>query len=233
MGFIADIGSLGESIFGSDSKESEFGTRDLTQTVDQSVRGLATEQLILDPAAIQKIIQDVLGGSEGLASILSGEQNAGIFNSSVAQGQATDLVQGLVGELAKLTGKKVGTQDQETRETTVASEITTNEKSSETAGLLESSGLSALSAKLDPTGTVQKIRDEKNPLSTGVEESISKFNQNKGEGAEPESRFSEIDQKLEDATTPGKVQEIEDSISGVENKAETAIADAVLSLFGF
>lgn len=232
MGFIADIGSLGESIFGSDEKESQFGTRDLSQIVDQSQKGFATEQLILDPAAIQKIIQDVLGAEDGLASILSGEQNAGIFNSSVAQGQATDLVQGLVGELAKLTGKKVGTQESETRESTVAEEVTTNEKSTESAGLLETSGLSAISDKMDPSGTVGSIRDKKNPLSSGVEDQISRYNASKVE-AEPATRFTDIDQRMNDATTPQTIQDVEEELSLVEQGAETAIADAVLSLFAF
>ena len=70
----------------------------------ESRTGLRTEQLKLDESAIQKIIEDVLSGPEGLANIFAGEQTAGIFSSSVAAQAAGDLAANLVGEIAKLTG---------------------------------------------------------------------------------------------------------------------------------
>jgi len=78
--------------------ERERGTETKAST------GLRTEQLILDDVAIQKIIEDVLGGPQGLAQIFAGEQTAGIFDSSVAAQAAGDLAANLVGEIAKLTG---------------------------------------------------------------------------------------------------------------------------------
>jgi hypothetical protein len=66
-----------------------------------------SEQLILDPAAITRIIEEVLSGPEGLASIFAGEQTAGIFDSSVAAQAAGNLTAKLVGELAKITGETV------------------------------------------------------------------------------------------------------------------------------
>ena len=72
-----------------------------------SSTGTKTEQLQLEQDAVDKIVQDVLGGAEGLASIFAGEQASGIFNSSVANQEAGDLAANLVGELAKLTGKTV------------------------------------------------------------------------------------------------------------------------------
>lgn len=67
----------------------------------------SSERLILQEEAIKKIIEDVLGGADGLASIFSGEQTSGIFDSSVAAQASGDLAAKLVGEIAKLTGEKV------------------------------------------------------------------------------------------------------------------------------
>lgn len=71
--------------------------------------GVQTERYNLDQNAIDKMIQDVLGGADGLASIFSGEKNAGIFDSSVAAQAAGNLAANLVGELAKLTSERVAT----------------------------------------------------------------------------------------------------------------------------
>jgi len=86
---------------GSKDKTSSSGTS------QSSKQGTQSKQLKLDQAAIEKIIADVLGGPQGLASIFGGEQTAGIFNSSVAAQSSGDLVANLVGELAKLTGEEV------------------------------------------------------------------------------------------------------------------------------
>jgi hypothetical protein len=74
--------------------------------------GTETRQLELDQLAIEKIIADVLGGPQGLASIFGGEQTAGIFNSSVSAQASGDIVANLVGEIAKLTGKEVVTSEE-------------------------------------------------------------------------------------------------------------------------
>ncbi|MEY8217467.1 MAG: hypothetical protein RPT13_03900 [SAR324 cluster bacterium] len=74
------------------------------------------QKLNIDEAGVQKIIEDVLGGAEGLASIFGGEQTAGIFNSSVSAQAAGDLASKLAGEIAKLTAEQesVTEVDQET-----------------------------------------------------------------------------------------------------------------------
>jgi hypothetical protein len=77
----------------------------------EAFEGTKTTQLELDQDATDKIIADVLGGANGLASIFGGEQNAGIFDSSVAAQASGDLAANLVGELAKLTGKTVETSE--------------------------------------------------------------------------------------------------------------------------
>jgi hypothetical protein len=98
-------------IFGSEgggNKKSNSNLLQNTTTVqDVGASNFDTEQLLLDPAAIQQIIRDVLGGADGLASIFAGEQSAGLYNSSVAAQAAGDLTAKLTGELAKITGKNV------------------------------------------------------------------------------------------------------------------------------
>lgn len=108
---IASIVDIGSSLFGSVGKQS--GSQSGTSTTT----GTTTERLNLDEAAIQSIIQEVLGGAGGLASIFSGEQSSGIFNSSVAAQQAGDLASKLVGEIARLTAEKETKVDTETKST--------------------------------------------------------------------------------------------------------------------
>lgn len=119
----ADIVGSARTIIGPGKQkfndQKQTGT-ELTQTEIQStvntgrtLTGGTTEQLQIDDIAVQKIIQDVLGGADGLASIFAGEQNAGVFNSSVSAQAAGDLATRLAGEIAKLTAKRVTTKDEE------------------------------------------------------------------------------------------------------------------------
>lgn len=95
--------------FGASRKTTkESATKKTTGTVTQR------EQLKLDEEAVQKIIEDVLSGPQGLASIFQGEQTAGIFDSSVAAQAAGDLAANLVGEIAKLTGVREVTREEDT-----------------------------------------------------------------------------------------------------------------------
>ena len=93
---------------------------------DRSITGTESQQLKLDDAAVQKIIDDVLGSGQGLASIFGGEQTAGIFDSSVAAQSAGDLAANIVGELAKLTGESVTTKDLKERAITTDTSKTTS-----------------------------------------------------------------------------------------------------------
>jgi len=120
-GFFGGIGSLGESLLGTDANVA----------LDKTSVSSQTQKLNLDPLAVQKIIEDVLGGADGLASIFQGEQTAGIFDSSVAAQAAGDLTSKLVGEIAKLTA------EQET--TTSSAESARQETTKE--GLFEKIGL--------------------------------------------------------------------------------------------
>lgn len=103
--------NFGGSTEGELEKERESGR---STTIGS---GRRTEQLKLDEAGVQKIIEDVLGGPQGLASIFAGQNTAGIFDSTVSAQAAGDLAANLVGEIAKITGvKEVLEDDAETTE---------------------------------------------------------------------------------------------------------------------
>jgi len=110
-------GALGD-IFGGSSEVSVSGsgTRKGTTTISE---GLEIEQ-----AGIEKLIQDILGSEQGLASIFSEEQVAGIFSSSVAAQGAGNLLTNLVGEIAKLTAKKVSTKEEDITTTSESTQAT-------------------------------------------------------------------------------------------------------------
>jgi len=88
-----------------DTREKSNLAEDRTGTI--TTDKTRTQQLQLDDAAIERLIEDVLSGPGGLAEIFAGEQTAGIFGSTVAAQAAGDLTAKLVGELAKLTGETV------------------------------------------------------------------------------------------------------------------------------
>lgn len=97
---LRDITGAFNDIFGEDTEQRVVQTERAAQDT------FVTEQLKLDQAAIDQIIEDVLGASGGLADIFAGEQTAGIFDSSVAAQASGDLAAKLVGELAKVTAQK-------------------------------------------------------------------------------------------------------------------------------
>tara|TARA_R110000744_G_scaffold372015_2_gene483384 strand:+ start:20112 stop:20585 length:474 start_codon:yes stop_codon:yes gene_type:complete len=117
MGAAQDLESLanvGTALVGKDGK-SKGSTTGNTIT-KQSQR---TE---IDQEGIDKIIADVLGGADGLASIFAGEQNAGIFNSSTSAQAAGDLATKLAGEIAKLTSNTVTDSEIDTEGTSKSKE---------------------------------------------------------------------------------------------------------------
>jgi len=112
---------INTGLFGTDIDVSSSGTTDVDETV--------TEKLELDKEGILALIDDVLGGTQGLASIFSEENVAGLYNSSVAKEASGDLISQIAGEIAKLTGTKTSTRKGTT--TKVGSQ------SSSSPGLLE------------------------------------------------------------------------------------------------
>lgn len=77
--------------------------------------GTKTSQLELDDEAITRIIQETLGGANGLAGVFNKDNASGIYNSTASAQASGDLVAKLVGELAKVTGKTVENVDSTTK----------------------------------------------------------------------------------------------------------------------
>jgi hypothetical protein len=120
--------SIAGDLFGSSGKES--GSSQSVSALTSNTTGETRERLEISDEAIGKIIQDVLSGADGLAGIFAGEQNAGIFNSSVANQAAGDLAANITGEIAKLRAEKVGTVDR----TTSQQEIQQTQSESKNSG---------------------------------------------------------------------------------------------------
>lgn len=147
-------GALGD-VFGRSGVETTTGT--------ERTRGRRTEGLEISPEAIDKIIKDVLGSADGLASIFGGEQATGLYGASATAQEAGDLVSQLVGEIAKLQARKVSTED-----TTVATDKRT---AAEEAGLLESAkpAVQDFLRFADPAiGTSKAAKGERPGLLTGI-----------------------------------------------------------------
>ena len=122
---LVNLGDLGVTLIGSDSSSS--GVLDSLLTKE----GATKEYLDLSPVAIERIIQQILGGTEGLASIFSGEKATGLYGSTAAAQASGDLVAQLAGEIAKLTAPKI-------TETTAKEALDqTTETEEEKAGLLD------------------------------------------------------------------------------------------------
>ena len=129
---VGAIGSLFGTTSGTSGTSKMSGLATSLTEATANITGEERSRLELDPAAITRIIEEVLSGPEGLASIFAGEQTAGIFDSSVAAQAAGNLTAKLVGELAKLTAEEVATTDQtqtQTQLTTQEQESTTKVKS--------------------------------------------------------------------------------------------------------
>lgn len=109
--------ALGD-LFGTSGSSATSGTGTSQSTSTES--GTFVEQLDISDAGVQQILQDMLASEEGLASIFSEENVAGIFDSSVSAQASGSLLTKLAGEIAKLTAAKTQTIGK-TAETTGAS----------------------------------------------------------------------------------------------------------------
>jgi len=113
--------ALIDSIFGTGTntsgnvKESYSGTTEQTNIYDSLVSNVQTgkesQYLDIDEAGVERIVQELLSGTGGLAEIFSGEQASGLYSSSVAAQESGDLVAKVAGEIAKLTAKQITEQD--------------------------------------------------------------------------------------------------------------------------
>ena len=141
-GILSGGSQLLGTLFGSSTKTSGSGTNSRFNqgSTTSTAKGESSKKLELDEEAISKIIQDVLGGAEGLASIFGGEQASGLFNSSVSAQASGDIASKLVGELAKLTAKEVSSDSQSGEQVvdTRQVDISNTSQTSKSGGILSS-----------------------------------------------------------------------------------------------
>ena len=121
-----------ETLFGSETRQNTSTTGKATSEgfAEANISGENRDRLEISDEAIDKIVSDILSGPEGLASIFGGEQNAGIFDSSVAAQAAGDLTAKITGEIAKLRAERVQTEDR--TQTQTESQTQTQEQDSVT-----------------------------------------------------------------------------------------------------
>jgi len=110
-------------------KDSEKDTK-----FEGTKSGTQTSQLVLDQAAVTKMIEDVLGSESGLSDIFSKDSASGLYGSTAATQASGDLVANLVGELAKLTGKTTQTTEEKAKSKTNEDNF---ESSATLSGLME------------------------------------------------------------------------------------------------
>ena len=70
----------------------------------------STSQSNISDAGVNQILQQILGGTNGLAAISSGQKSAGAYNSSTNQMLTNDLLSRTAGEVAKLKAGTTTTQ---------------------------------------------------------------------------------------------------------------------------
>lgn len=74
-------------------------------------RSRSSQGLEISDEAVERIIQQTLGGAGGLADIFSGASASGLYNSSSANLEAGDFTANVVGEIARLRARDV-TEDE-------------------------------------------------------------------------------------------------------------------------
>lgn len=131
IGMFSDLLDIGEKLFGSEQSGTSISSGSSSSQATAEFSGRSTDRLDISDEAIDKIISDILAGPEGLASIFGGEQNSGIFDSSVAAQAAGDLTAKITGEIAKLRAERIQTEDRtqtQTKDTQQESRTDTKQK---------------------------------------------------------------------------------------------------------
>lgn len=131
-------------IFGSSGSTSgnsnTSGTSSGSASGSNKVSGVNTEGLEIDEEGINKLLKDMLGSTQGLASVFSGDKISGLYGSTVSKQASGNLLANLAGEIAKLKAKKVSTTNQDSSQTQTQSASqnsnTVAEENKETGGLL-------------------------------------------------------------------------------------------------
>lgn len=73
--------------------------------------GSSTQQTQFTPEAVQALLSQMMGASSGLASVSSGQRNAGMYNSTVNQQLVNDLLTRVSGDVAVRTAPTVTTRE--------------------------------------------------------------------------------------------------------------------------
>lgn len=81
-----------------------------TTTTQQSNTSTSTPNI--SAAGMQQMIEDILGGTQGLASVATGQKTAGLYGSSTNQLLTNDLLTRTAGELAKYQAGTTTTSNQ-------------------------------------------------------------------------------------------------------------------------
>ncbi len=110
-GIISSLLDSGSKLAGSTSRKNTKFKGSSRSEVEASLSGENRDRLDISDEAVDKIVTDILKGPDGLASIFAGEQNAGVFNSSVSAQAAGDLTAKISGEIAKLRAERVQTEN--------------------------------------------------------------------------------------------------------------------------
>jgi hypothetical protein len=150
---MADVGDIGEAAGGFGQGLAglgDFGTTLFGQDTEVSGSGTTRQRLNIDEAGVLRLVEGILGGTQGLASIFSEEQVAGLFDSSVAAQASGDLLAKVAGEVAKLKAEQITT--------------TTETQTTEEEGLIEDPlkklGANTEKAILGPLNVTKKILDK-------------------------------------------------------------------------
>lgn len=80
-----------------------------------NIDGTTVKQRVFDQTAIDKLVYDVLSSDRGLASLASGENLSGGFNSSTKTLQTQDFLTKLIGELAIASAPEITKEDKTQR----------------------------------------------------------------------------------------------------------------------
>lgn len=83
-----------------DIVKSGQGILDIFSGKQATSSGTQTTQTALSPEAIQHLLNQILGGTQGLATVTSGQKSAGLYNSSVNTLLTNDLLTKAAGEVA-------------------------------------------------------------------------------------------------------------------------------------
>lgn len=128
-------GALGD-IFGRSSAVKDNTSGSVEEDIKKSGKGKTTEGLQIDEVGIQKLLQDVLGSQQGLASVFSADKVSGLYGSTVSAQASGNLLANLAGEIAKLTAKKVSETEEDVTSSTTQKTAQTSKQETSDDGLL-------------------------------------------------------------------------------------------------